>query len=413
MAALDRPSAMRSSTSRSRGREPLERVAPPAAGAGAGRRPRGRARCRPWPTRSHRVDELADVGDAVLQQVADAAAVAGEQLGGVALLDVLGEHEHGRLGVRARSCDRGADALVGVGRRHADVDDDDVGLVLGDGLAAAPSASPTAATTSWPCVGEQAGEPVPQEDRVLGDHDAHGSSTTRMVGPPGGLDDVAASRRRRATRSAQARAARCPAGSAPPTPLSVTSTTQPSVAPGRRAPTARVAPACLADVGRAPRRRRSRRSPRSAPVGRSGEVDVDVDRDRRARGQRRQRGVEPAVGRGRPDGCRGRGRAARRSRLLGLAVGLRRPARGRAVGVAVELLLAPGRGPCRARPAAAGRRRGGRARSGAGRAMATSTDRARASRRLATRCSSSARLGLSRPRIPRSTQARPTDDPGR
>ena len=41
----------------------------------------------------HGVDEVAHLGDAVLEQVADAAAPVGEQLGGVGALDVLREHQ--------------------------------------------------------------------------------------------------------------------------------------------------------------------------------------------------------------------------------------------------------------------------------------------------------------------------------
>ena len=39
-------------------------------------------------------------------------------------------------------------------------------------------------------VGEQPGQPVPQQHRVLGDHDSHGSSAVMTVGPPGGLSMI-------------------------------------------------------------------------------------------------------------------------------------------------------------------------------------------------------------------------------
>jgi hypothetical protein len=45
-----------------------------------------------------RVEEVAHVGHALLQQVPDAARLAGEQLRRVPLLDVLREHEDGRVG---------------------------------------------------------------------------------------------------------------------------------------------------------------------------------------------------------------------------------------------------------------------------------------------------------------------------
>ena len=40
-----------------------------------------------------RLDEVADVGHPVLQQVADAGGVVGQQVGGIAGLDVLGEEQ--------------------------------------------------------------------------------------------------------------------------------------------------------------------------------------------------------------------------------------------------------------------------------------------------------------------------------
>ncbi|EQD86671.1 hypothetical protein N599_08175 [Saccharopolyspora erythraea D] len=48
------------------------------------------------------VDELVDAGHAVLEQVAHAAAAVGEQLAGVGLLDVLGEHQHPAARAAAR-----------------------------------------------------------------------------------------------------------------------------------------------------------------------------------------------------------------------------------------------------------------------------------------------------------------------
>ena len=79
-----------------------------------------------------------------------------------------------------------ARALVVVVGRHAHVDDREVGLVLADqreqrvGVAGAPDDLVAG-------VLEQAGEALAQEDGVLGDHDAHGSSTAIRVPAPGGL----------------------------------------------------------------------------------------------------------------------------------------------------------------------------------------------------------------------------------
>ena len=80
----------------------------------------------------------------------------------------------------------GAQALVGVRRRHAHVDDGEVGLVALDGdeqgVAVADGGHDLLAG-----VDEQAGQAGSQEHGVLGDHDAHGSSTITVVGPPAGL----------------------------------------------------------------------------------------------------------------------------------------------------------------------------------------------------------------------------------
>ena len=58
-------------------------------------------------------DERADVGDAVLEQVADAALRAGEELGRVGLLDVLAEDDdRPARGCSGAERERGAQALV-------------------------------------------------------------------------------------------------------------------------------------------------------------------------------------------------------------------------------------------------------------------------------------------------------------
>src|SRR5262249_3402732 len=64
---------------------------------------------------SHRVDELVDVHDPVIEQVADAAAPVCEQLGGVAVLDVLRYDEHGSLGSTFAELECGAQAGPPVG----------------------------------------------------------------------------------------------------------------------------------------------------------------------------------------------------------------------------------------------------------------------------------------------------------
>jgi hypothetical protein len=80
----------------------------------------------------HGLGEVVDVGDAVLEQVADALGALGQQLHGVLGLGVLREHDDADARVGLADAARGAHALVGVGRRHANVDDGDVGLDRGD-----------------------------------------------------------------------------------------------------------------------------------------------------------------------------------------------------------------------------------------------------------------------------------------
>ena len=120
MAALDHPSAISASTSRSRG-EAVDRV--PAAAQqladhlGVDDRAAGGDPL-------HRVDELLHLADPVLEQVAHpgpapVARVGVEQLGGVGLLDILAEHQHGQGGMRHAQGDGGAQALVAEAGWHA------------------------------------------------------------------------------------------------------------------------------------------------------------------------------------------------------------------------------------------------------------------------------------------------------
>ena len=118
---------------------------------------------------------------------------------------------------------RGLDALVGLRRRHADVHDRHVGLVLvdrgeqllgvgrlGDDLDALAA--------------DERRDALAQQPAVVGDHDAHGRSAVTTVPAPGGL------RMRSVPSSAATRSASpwspVPAdSSAPPTPSSVISMT--------------------------------------------------------------------------------------------------------------------------------------------------------------------------------------------
>ena len=76
--------------------------------------------------------ELRGFENSVLEEVTGVPFAAGEQSGGVLRDDVLGEHQDAQPGVFAAEPGGGAQALVGVGWRHPDVDDDGIGVVRGD-----------------------------------------------------------------------------------------------------------------------------------------------------------------------------------------------------------------------------------------------------------------------------------------
>src|SRR3954454_13350376 len=105
IATLERPSAIRPSTSCSRtvrscsgpGCSSAPKCATTSGSRGsppAAPRPPGGERGAPRRDAPHGVDELARVADALLEQIADAAVPVGEQLRRVAGLDVLREHQH-------------------------------------------------------------------------------------------------------------------------------------------------------------------------------------------------------------------------------------------------------------------------------------------------------------------------------
>ena len=181
---LERPCAISSSTSRSRGessssgsirRRPAEHL-PDDLGVEHG------------PALADRADgvrERVEVADPVLEQVADALGAVADQVDGVALLDVLGEHED--LGVRVLRADlhRGAQAVVGVGRRHLDVDDRDVGPVRAD-LAAQVDRVARLADDVEARLLEQPAQPLAEEQLVLADDHPHGGVAAIHVrrGPP-------------------------------------------------------------------------------------------------------------------------------------------------------------------------------------------------------------------------------------
>jgi hypothetical protein len=123
------------------------------------------------------VHEAIDVADPVLEQVARARGAALEELPGVGRFQVLRQDEHAERGVARAQGQRGAQAVVGVGGGHADVDHDDIGLVRpglagevvrvgghGDDVQAGP--------------GQDAGDALAQQGGVFRHDDLH------VVSPP-------------------------------------------------------------------------------------------------------------------------------------------------------------------------------------------------------------------------------------
>src|SRR6204780_434886 len=168
-----------------------------------------------------RVEELGDVGAPVLEQVADAAGAAGDELGRVLLLDPLGEHQHADVGPAVADHERGPQALIGEGGRHPHVDHGRVGRAGGD-RAQEPLGVGLGRDDLVPGLLEEPGQPLAEQHRVLGDRYPHGSTAEIIVGPPDG-DSTDSSPSTPLTRSARPDRP-APGGAAPPMPSSLTST---------------------------------------------------------------------------------------------------------------------------------------------------------------------------------------------
>ena len=179
IAEFESPSAISSSTSRSRAVS--SRI-----GSSRRRRPTscettlGSSAEPPLGDPLDRGDEVGQVVDPVFQQVADSFCAVLQQLERVALLDVLGEHEHGRAGMLLADLLRRAQSLVGLGRRHLDVHDRDVGAVRPDlqqqilGRAALAHDLESLAL-------EQTGDALAQKHGVVGEDDADRRSLVRLL----------------------------------------------------------------------------------------------------------------------------------------------------------------------------------------------------------------------------------------
>jgi hypothetical protein len=201
----------------------------------------------PSATRRTAPDEFLDVADPVLQQVSHPVRRVSEQLHREPELDVLRQHEHSDRGVAGADLERRAQALVLVRRRQADVDDhrvDRVTVHLQQELVGAPAAGDDLEAG----IAEEPGEPLAEQDAVLGDRYAHGISALTRVPPPRGVQ-ILISPPSASTRSARPRRPEPRSVSAPPTPSSLTSTTSwPFLR--ARSTVAEVACACFAMLAR-------------------------------------------------------------------------------------------------------------------------------------------------------------------
>jgi hypothetical protein len=135
------------------------------------------------------IDKNGDVGDPFLEQVAKPAGLVGKQPLGVARLEVLAEHDDCRRRVLLPDAASRDQALVGVGRRHPDVDDRDIRIFQGDqaqeriGVGRFPDHVD-------PGVGEQSSESRPDQHDVIGNYDPHGITAVTTVAPVAVFDMV-------------------------------------------------------------------------------------------------------------------------------------------------------------------------------------------------------------------------------
>src|SRR5215218_1051897 len=197
---------------------------------------------------SYGVHKIGDVADPILQQVADPFGRLREQLHRQSQLDILRQHEYRHAGMVLPDLQRRSHAFIRVGRWQPDVDDRDI-----RGQASYTHQEVVGVVVCGHDVESRAaqdsGEAFPQQHTVLRDRHlersyGHGSSAWMTVPPPSSEVDTRSAPPSASTRSVSPRKPDPFAGSVPPTPSSLMSSTTPT--PPRRTRTlADVARACL------------------------------------------------------------------------------------------------------------------------------------------------------------------------
>src|SRR3954466_3179230 len=105
---------------------------------------------------------------------------------GVPELYVLRKNENADRRVSLADGERGPSSLVAMGRRHAHVGNNDIRSLLGDGDEQFLRISDVSDDLDVR-VTEKAYQPGPEEDVVLSDHNAHGSTARTTVPVPAEL----------------------------------------------------------------------------------------------------------------------------------------------------------------------------------------------------------------------------------